>query len=272
MNCEEFENNVNDLAREQMMEAAVRAQALVHCDECPACAQRLGDESALSFQLRALAADARSTAVPPLGTEVMATFRERRMPMTVGTNRSRSRFRALGVAATATAAAAALILVVLAFAFMRAGSPRQTAESPNSLPGDNAKVKAPQFVAGPSPVLPGKNPTIRVPGRNSKRGLSRGAALARAAAERKRKDVQATESATSVTGSYSVEVTTDFFPFGYGSAPNLGDGGQLVRVDMPRSALVAFGVPMNVNRYNETVKADVLFGADGMAHAIRFVQ
>jgi hypothetical protein len=29
---------------------------------------------------------------------------------------------------------------------------------------------------------------------------------------------------------------------------------------------------MNVNRYDEKVKADVLFGVDGMAHAIRFVQ
>jgi hypothetical protein len=270
MNCEVFENNVNDLAREQMMDAALRAQALGHSDECPACAQRLAGESALSFHLRALAADARASAVPPLSNEVLAAFREHRAPMTIGTHRARSRFRALGVAATATAAAAALILVVLAFAFMRAGSAPQRAGIPNNLPGENANAKAPQFVAGPSPVLPGKNPSSGISGRNIKRGFSRSSLVAKNAAPHKRKD--APETATSVSGSYSVEVTTDFFPVGYGSAPNLGDGGQLVRVEMPRSALVAFGVPMNVNRYDEAVKADVLFGADGMAHAIRFVQ
>ena len=45
-----------------------------------------------------------------------------------------------------------------------------------------------------------------------------------------------------------------------------------MRVRLPCSALVAFGLPMNVNRYDETVKADVFFGSDGMARAIRFVQ
>ena len=53
---------------------------------------------------------------------------------------------------------------------------------------------------------------------------------------------------------------------------SLQEGGQLVRVELPRSALVAFGLPMNVNRYDEKVKADVFFGSDGMARAIRFVQ
>jgi hypothetical protein len=33
-----------------------------------------------------------------------------------------------------------------------------------------------------------------------------------------------------------------------------------------------FGFPVNMDRYNERVKADVLLGVDGVAHAIRFVQ
>ena len=50
------------------------------------------------------------------------------------------------------------------------------------------------------------------------------------------------------------------------------DGGQIVRVQLPRSALVNFGLPVNMDRYSEKVKADVLIGVDGLAHAIRFVQ
>ena len=68
------------------------------------------------------------------------------------------------------------------------------------------------------------------------------------------------------------EIATDFIPLGYMSPASLQDGGQIVRVQLPRSALANFGLPVNMDRYNEKVKADVLFGVDGTARAIRFVQ
>ncbi len=68
------------------------------------------------------------------------------------------------------------------------------------------------------------------------------------------------------------EIATDFIPLSSMTAVNLQDGGQIVRVQLPRSALAKFGLPVNMDRYNEKVKADVLFGVDGLAHAIRFVQ
>jgi hypothetical protein len=68
------------------------------------------------------------------------------------------------------------------------------------------------------------------------------------------------------------EIATDFIPISYMSPANLQEGGQIVRVQLPRAALVNFGLPVNMDRYNEKVKADVLLGVDGRAHAIRFVQ
>lgn len=68
------------------------------------------------------------------------------------------------------------------------------------------------------------------------------------------------------------EIATDFMPLGYLNPATLQDGGQIVRVEVPRSTLVNFGLPVNMDRYNEKVKADVLLGVDGMARAIRFVQ
>jgi hypothetical protein len=68
------------------------------------------------------------------------------------------------------------------------------------------------------------------------------------------------------------EIATDFMPLGYLNPASLQDGGQIVRVELPRSALVNFGLPVNMDRYHEKVKADVLLGVDGLAHAIRFVQ
>jgi hypothetical protein len=68
------------------------------------------------------------------------------------------------------------------------------------------------------------------------------------------------------------EIATDFIPLSSMTAVSLQDGGQIVRVKLPRSALANFGLPVNMDRYNEKVKADVLIGVDGLAHAIRFVQ
>jgi hypothetical protein len=45
-----------------------------------------------------------------------------------------------------------------------------------------------------------------------------------------------------------------------------------MRVELPRSTLAGFGLPVNMERVNERVKADVLVGPDGQARAIRFVQ
>ncbi len=69
-----------------------------------------------------------------------------------------------------------------------------------------------------------------------------------------------------------VELTTDFIPL----VPCVGldcfEGGQLVRVAMPRIALIFLGLPMNEQLAQEPVTADVLIGGDGVARAIRFVR
>ena len=77
---------------------------------------------------------------------------------------------------------------------------------------------------------------------------------------------------TQVANHVTNEIATDFIPLSYMSTAGLQDGGQIVRVQLPRSALANFGFPVNMDRYNEKVKADVLFGVDGTARAIRFVQ
>ena len=72
--------------------------------------------------------------------------------------------------------------------------------------------------------------------------------------------------------SRSTEVATEFFPLTFIADSAALETGQVVRVRIPRSALVTFGVPMNVDRAGELVKADVVIGDDGLARAIRFIQ
>ena len=272
MNCEDFESNVNDLAREQITDATVRTRALAHRDECEACSQRLEDHSALTFKLRALAADTNAVKVPSMGNELLAALRSQRPAMFRTAAASSWRHRAL---VTAAMAVAAMVLVVIAVTVMRSRSatPAVQSQSNKSIPqsqppSNNEVVKALDLLSDPAP-LPTKNPTLE--GRKIKRHQVNRVALPSQAMAGADTNLT-TEAATSVTTSPELEITTDFMPVGYASVANLQDGGQLVRVELPRSALVAFGLPMNVNRYDERVKADVFFGSDGMARAIRFVQ
>jgi hypothetical protein len=68
------------------------------------------------------------------------------------------------------------------------------------------------------------------------------------------------------------EVTTDFFPLMQGAAYAQSESTHLVRVELPRSALVSFGMAVNPEQAGGRVKADVLLGEDGTARAIRFVR
>jgi hypothetical protein len=68
------------------------------------------------------------------------------------------------------------------------------------------------------------------------------------------------------------EIATDFIPLMQGGRFTQGEEGHLVRVELPRSALASFGLPVNAERAGGRVKADVLLGEDGLARAIRFVR
>ena len=46
---------------------------------------------------------------------------------------------------------------------------------------------------------------------------------------------------------------------------------DLVRVEIPRSAMIAFGIPVSAEDAADRVEADVLLGPDGLARAVRFV-
>jgi hypothetical protein len=77
-------------------------------------------------------------------------------------------------------------------------------------------------------------------------------------------------------GEVATEMATAFFPLTYSSLPI--SNAQLVRVQVPRSALASFGLaPIDVpnsaagGTVSATVAADVLVGEDGVARAVRFV-
>lgn len=74
-----------------------------------------------------------------------------------------------------------------------------------------------------------------------------------------------------VESSTDGEITTDYIPLSYVSEATAMESGHVVRMMVSRSTLMSMGLPMNVERDKEMVKADVVVGDDGLARAIRFV-
>ena len=65
------------------------------------------------------------------------------------------------------------------------------------------------------------------------------------------------------------EIVTEFFPLM--DAPPPFERGELLRVTVPASTMRQVGLPVNEDRLNDRVYADVLVGQEGLARAIRFV-
>jgi hypothetical protein len=268
MNCQIFETVVNDLAREQMMEANARQQALAHSGDCKACALRLALERRLTFGLRALAAEMKSvSASAGVEQRVREAFRSQTAAFRRTRAASRSRYWVV--------AAAAIVLIAFVIAGMRSGldEPSQQAIEAINFTEGQTHPKAATFAMDHRETESTLTQTPALYASRRKQSFRR--LTKRASSGNQTSVTNGTEGETNsnVAGdSEQSEVTTRFLSLSYVSPVNLQDGGELVRVELPRSAMASFGLPVNIERYGERVKADVLVSADGLARAIRFVQ
>jgi hypothetical protein len=153
----------------------------------------------------------------------------------------RPRFLALAAAATIL-----LLLAASAFVLLPGRSTEQLAQQPTETRAQTAQ---------PEVAIQGEHPDEPSAIQLSTPGKSR-----RTSHRRQR------------VGSRSTEVATDFLPLTFVDDSRAQESGHVVRVKVLRSALVAFGVPMNMERAGELITADVVIGNDGLARAIRFVQ
>jgi len=232
MNCAEFEDVVIEMARGVSSDKVSRG-ALGHAETCPRCARRLANERRLSEMAAACRARDEWRAAPPAVERALLTaFRERR--------RTVRRRRSAWVASAAGGAIAAALFIA-AFVAPRPQSPRPVAARPGT-PAAKTQIIAPVYreLEKPRP---------------------------RTLHAAKRRPVQP-RPADAASGNR--EIVTDFIPVVYDPDPI--ERGSVVRVRLPRAALVTFGFPVNELRAEEPIKADVLLGEDGLARAVRFVK
>jgi hypothetical protein len=72
-------------------------------------------------------------------------------------------------------------------------------------------------------------------------------------------------------GAPPAEPAVGFVPFLFPEPLDEEEGGQVVRVSLPMTALASMGWPVSDETSLNTVEADVLVGEDGLARAVRFV-
>jgi hypothetical protein len=204
------------------------------------------DEEMLTRGLRALAEEMETLAAPDeLETKLLEAFRVRRVVTPFARRQLNSRYWLVAVAA--------MLLVAIGVVVFRWN--RDTIDTPRQA----VKHTVPQKSENDTSRKDVEYQAVNLPVKTEKRKPARRAASRRP---------ENTQLANHVTN----EIATDFIPLSYMNVASLQDGGQIIRVELPRSALANFGLPVNMDRYNEKVKADVLLGVDGLAHAIRFVQ
>lgn len=288
MNCNNFGAIISDLAREQMLDATLRESALLHIEECEACAGLLETERALTSGLRSLAASMERCVAPAtVEASLLAKFRERTQaaqasPMVVEMPLRASRRQRWYPHAVA---AAVLLMFAIGGASMLRLRERQTHQSqPGPAVASNSNKSASQATKesfSAAPAAEGVNAiedtttaAVDNPDNTERRKLTRNElnAIYGAAPRRGGYQSAAKSPIKGVMTSTGGEIATDFMPVSYGDNLNEIENGRIVRVEMPRSALAQFGLPVNMERANERIKADVLIGDDGMARAIRFVR
>jgi len=207
------------------------------------------DEEMLTRGLQSLAGEMESLSAPAaLEGKLLDAFRAQQVVVPMATRSSRSRYW--------LAAVAAVLLIVISVVALRMrtaadSSPRRDiAEAPVPNKQEEKQSSVEQAQEKKYQAIKVDEPPVR---RRPRRVTPRAAA-------------------PQVANHVTQEIATDFIPLSSMSVVSFQDGGQIVRVQLPRSALASFGLPVNMDRYNEKVKADVLLGVDGLAHAIRFVQ
>jgi len=239
MKCSEFEHQLQLVTDVESRAPGFRNEVLEHAASCCSCSARLREEELLDWSLSEIGAQFRQISPSPeIAKRVMTAFDRERQ-----SNQRHSRnWRHF-----ATVAIAALLLLTatasLALLRRQPGAAAQVDRSID-LSAAVASVEVAQIIK-PDEV----NAKTR-----AKKSLPARRPVADAAARFEAPP----------------EIATDFIRINY--ATPIEPGSQMVRVRLPRSAMAQFGLPVNMDRADQTVKADVIMGIDGIAQAIRFVQ
>ncbi|MCI0664677.1 MAG: hypothetical protein L0220_26750 [Acidobacteria bacterium] len=246
MNCHEFERTIIDRGCDHLVDPSTKARALAHAESCAQCAARLNREQRMTAALQAFAAEDGAINAPErLKLALRRAFFEQQAAAASPRVLLGSAHRKL---IWGMAAGVMLLLSLISTAIWLRVADEKVHNAPPVLP-DQRKPQAP----------PGKTP------------------VALAEAQRSRKIHSAIVAGPSgrIRGRRSFPVNTKetagFLPLTFVARPGPTEFVQTVRVVVSRSTLLTMGLPVNVDRGDKLIKADIIIGEDGVARAVRIL-
>ncbi|MGH9848427.1 MAG: hypothetical protein ACREBD_01085 [Blastocatellia bacterium] len=253
MNCQEFERVIIELASGGLMDAEWRQNAQTHASACARCAARLEQERTLSARLSAVAAaEARINAPDHIRQSLRAAFDTGIAPASAPAPAFSAQNHRWW---WGWAAAAALLLAVTTVLW------RGVRSSGWDLNAD----QTPGASATPTPRPAEKQPEIKQQENVApvaRNDLASAPAPKRRVIRRQREIIPAVE---------FDDGGAEFFPLTLVAQTEVEGAQQIVRVEVPRSTLLMWGLPVNAERAGEMVQADVVIGEYGVARAIRIL-
>jgi hypothetical protein len=233
MDCTEFKDIYHDLDRPGTLEASRRERALMHAEYCSRCAALLTEAEALDFALHSLAQESASRqASPRVEAALLQEFQREKVRATG--RRLQWQVAVLG--------AAAGIALVIGLALHHRIVPSINAVQPTAKP---------EVTASHGGAVEPQQTNTEQAGRAGSANIA--------------------ASASSVSESGDDEYAGNFVPVPYADDPAALEGGAIVRVTLPRSALVSFGLPITDGGDADTIAADLVVAEDGTPQAIRLV-
>jgi hypothetical protein len=248
MNCQEFERTIIDFGRDHLMEASAHARALEHAEICAQCAARLNREQRMTAGLQAFAVEEAAINAPErVRSALCAAFNEQQ-----------------------TAAAAPPVLLWPArrklFWGMAAAAMLLLSTITTALLLREQKVKVDNTQAGvinnpTPPTPPGKTPEA-LAGAQPASGIH-SSTVARSSGRHGRRRTPPVKESAGEAG--------ELFPLTFVAKSGPTEFVQTVRIEISRSMLLSMGLPVNIDRGEGPVKADLIIGEDGVARAVRII-
>jgi hypothetical protein len=235
MDCAQFQEVLHELNRPGTEGATLCDRALAHAELCGDCAVLLTEVESLDFALREAAAESAELQAPPrLETLLLQEFR--REKSATASRGVRWQLAAFGMAAA--------VLLALGITLHR-----QHSVTPG---GMNAMQNSAQVSDSSAATKTGAT----APDSDAPASVSHPQSIANSA---------------QVARAHDTEYTTAYMPLPYAYDPSELEGGAVVRVVLPRAALVSYGLPVEGMGVADHVTADMVVSQDGTPQAIRLV-
>lgn len=256
MNCSGFQKNVHALAAERLMDAAERANALRHAENCSSCAAALADARALTAGLKSLVVAEQEIEAPACVENALLLAYRKRAEQTPAVSSAvplvrRTPFRPL-------VAIAAGLLLIFGVVFWRSIIARKTTPTKDERLG----------ITTPTPEVKPPNPPTPVEEKPETVIATHRQRRTPGAVKPARPFVQ--DEITAYAD--DPQIASDFISIDEDQSLTPMETGQLIRVQMPRALIARFGAPVSAEKADVPVTADLLLGEDGIARAIRFVR